>query len=129
MAAADSPAEAIATVLDQRLAHARALVTRVDGLSPAERRAIHAMQWLASQADRRGTLEGLAQLSAPMPNDGGDAATALAQAEAAHADDPQDWGKARRGGVAGSTTAIVGRKWLPGACLDPPNSCRHDMWR
>jgi hypothetical protein len=96
MVAADDPAKAIAAVFNLRLSLAGALVSRLAGLSPAERRAIHAMQWLASQADRSGTLEGLTQLSATAPDCAiiDDPANALSQAEAAHAADPQDWSKA-----------------------------------
>jgi hypothetical protein len=98
---ADDPAEAVAAVLDQRLSHADALVSRLTGLSDAERCAIRAMQWLASQADRRGTLQGLAQLSAADVCDStGDSVRALALAEADHAADPQDWGKARQVGLS-----------------------------
>lgn len=101
MALADDPISSVAAVFDQRLALATAIVTSLDGFSPAERRAIHGMQWLASQADRSGTLAGLAQLSVATLADDPD--RPLDRAEEAYAADPQDWHAARQVGVLRSS--------------------------
>lgn len=110
MAGSDDPDMAIALVFDQRLALARDHVARRPDLTPAMQRAVLAMHWVASQADRHGTREGMAALRG---------AEALsddpALAEAAWAADPDDPAKAckvaqqrrQAGDLAGAESALV----------------------
>ena len=94
LAAVNDHALAVAPIFDQRRANLRAFIDRMPGLSPATRRSVLAMQWLASQADRRGVLEALAQLAEA---DGLADPTKVGTAWAADPDDPA---KAHRAGVA-----------------------------
>jgi hypothetical protein len=61
-AEAPDPAAAIAHLVADRLEVAQALVAGDAALSPRARRAVLSMQWLAAQADRQGTLDGLADI-------------------------------------------------------------------
>lgn len=94
---------------------ARNLVSQLAGLSGPERRAISAMQWLALQADRGGTLEGLCQIAeANRMMERAAATRSLALAEAARDLDPMDpaksvlLGNLRRAekDIAGAMTAF-----------------------
>ena len=51
------------TALNQRLALAQDLLSRDTSLTRADRRAVLALQWLATWADRHDTLQGLAQIA------------------------------------------------------------------
>lgn len=95
-AAAEDPASAAAPVFAIRLAAAQALVARDPALSPATRRAVAATQWLASQADRAGTIAALQTIAlANQLRLQAEEQSSLPLAEAAWAMDPQDPTKAR----------------------------------
>ena len=89
---------AIAPAMDSRLAAAWRLVDLDPGLSSRERRAVKAMQWLASLADRKGLSDAMMRLAAAdaafaraeMLADG-DPVKALQDALEATRLDPQSW--------------------------------------
>lgn len=102
-AAEADPALALLPAVKRRLAMAETLVTAEPGLTGRERRAVLATLWLAAMADRHGTLEGLArvrladaQLARATALAASEPPQALALAEAAWSQDPEDHRKARQ---------------------------------
>lgn len=127
-----SGADTVARLLRIRLAAARRLAESQTDVSPAERRALLATQWLVAVADAVGTLEGRKTLAeAKRQSSGmGDTGSApadgtLAGAEAAWALDPHDTALARRLGrlrLAAGDTAGAEAAFRAALAVDPADA-------